>query len=129
MLVRSGRIRRRFGAFQSKLPFADPEGLSSMLFGVQAITAPVHDTPELESALAALCSYSGTPAARHRLPAVYPFRYFVEFGGLLSYGSDLVMISVAARPYADRILKGAKPGELPVQALCSDREQRGVSGP
>jgi putative ABC transport system substrate-binding protein len=120
-------------------PYAEnwlnPFKAAAASFGVQAIAAPVHDTPELESALAAL---AGEPsgglivmpdtfttarraeiaatAARHRLPAVYPFRYFVEFGGLLSYGSDLVHDFRRSATYADRILKGAKPGELPVQA-------------
>ena len=55
-------------------------------------------------------------AARHRLPAVYPFRYFTEIGGLLSYGSDQIDNIRRAAIYADRILKGAKPSELPVQA-------------
>jgi putative ABC transport system substrate-binding protein len=120
-------------------PYAEnwlnPFKAAAASFGVQAIAAPVHDTPELESALAAL---AGEPsggltvmpdtfttarraeiaatAARHRLPAVYPFRYFVEFGGLLSYGSDLVHDFRRSATYADRLLKGAKPGELPVQA-------------
>ena len=47
---------------------------------------------------------------------VYPFRFFAEVGGLLSYGSDLVDNFRRAATYADRILKGAKPSELPVQA-------------
>jgi len=55
-------------------------------------------------------------AARHRLPAVYPFRYFAASGGLLSYGSDMADVFRRAAPYVDRILKGAKPGDLPVQA-------------
>jgi putative tryptophan/tyrosine transport system substrate-binding protein len=55
-------------------------------------------------------------AARHRLPAVYPFRFFVELGGLLSYGNDLFDSFRRAATYADRILKGATPNELPVQA-------------
>jgi hypothetical protein len=49
-------------------------------------------------------------------PAVYPFRFFAELGGLLSYGVDLTDNFRRAAPYADRILKGAKPSELPVQA-------------
>ena len=53
--------------------------------------------------------------ARHRLPTVYPFRYFAQSGGLLSYGTDLVHDFRRAATYADRILKGAKPSELPVQ--------------
>jgi hypothetical protein len=54
-------------------------------------------------------------AARHHLPAVYPFRFFLELGGLLSYGNDLVDSFRRAATYADRILKGATPNELPVQ--------------
>ena len=103
-------------------------------FAVEAISAPVRDTSELESVVAA---FSGGPngglivmpdsfliahraavtslAARHRLPAVYPFRYFTEVGGLLSYGSDQIDNYRRAASYADRILKGEKPSELPVQ--------------
>ena len=54
-------------------------------------------------------------AARHRLPAIYPFRYFPEDGGLVSYGVDIPDQFRLAAGYVDRILKGAKPGELPVQ--------------
>ena len=57
-----------------------------------------------------------TLAARHQLPAVYPYRYFVTSGGLLSYGPDLNDIFRRAAGYVDRILKGAKPADLPVQA-------------
>ena len=103
-------------------------------FAVEAISAPVRDTSELESVVAA---FAGGPngglivmpdsfliahraavtslAARHRLPAVYPFRYFTEVGGLLSYGSDQIDNYRRAASYADRILKGEKPSELPVQ--------------
>src|SRR5215472_13345138 len=55
-------------------------------------------------------------AARHRLPAVYPFRFFVTDGGLISYGPDTVDPSRQAAGYVDRILKGEKPSELPVQS-------------
>ena len=55
-------------------------------------------------------------AARYRLPAVYPFRFFAEVGGLLSYGVDLTDNFRRAATYVDRILKGEKPSELPVQA-------------
>jgi putative ABC transport system substrate-binding protein len=51
-----------------------------------------------------------------RLPAVYPFRYFVENGGLASYGFDTVEQHRGAASYVDRILKGEKPGDMPVQA-------------
>jgi putative tryptophan/tyrosine transport system substrate-binding protein len=55
-------------------------------------------------------------AARHRLPAVYPFRYFATEGGLMSYGPDQIDQWRGAATYVDRILRGEKVGELPVQA-------------
>ena len=55
-------------------------------------------------------------AARHRLPAVYSFRADVTSGGLMSYGPDTADLFVRAASYVDRILKGEKPGDLPVQA-------------
>jgi putative ABC transport system substrate-binding protein len=54
-------------------------------------------------------------AAQHRLPAIYPYRYFVVGGGLVSYGIDTVDLYRRAAFYVDRILRGAKPGTLPVQ--------------
>src|SRR5262249_46010774 len=55
-------------------------------------------------------------AARHRLPAVYPNRFYVAGGGLISYGPFFLDQYRHAADYVDRILKGAKPGDLPVQA-------------
>jgi putative tryptophan/tyrosine transport system substrate-binding protein len=55
-------------------------------------------------------------AARHRLPAVYYARYYVTGGGLISYGPDILDQCQRAAGYVDRILKGAKPADLPVQA-------------
>ena len=55
-------------------------------------------------------------AARYHLPAVYPYRVFAEDGGLLSYGDELTDNFRLAASYVDRILKGEKPSELPVQA-------------
>jgi putative ABC transport system substrate-binding protein len=55
-------------------------------------------------------------AARHRLPATYPYRFFVADGGLVSYGPDSVEPHRQAAHYVDRILKGEKPSDLPVQA-------------
>jgi putative tryptophan/tyrosine transport system substrate-binding protein len=55
-------------------------------------------------------------AARHRLPAIYPFRIFAAEGGLISYGFDPIDSWRGAATYVDRILRGEKPGELPVQA-------------
>ena len=54
-------------------------------------------------------------AARHRIPALYPFRYFVTAGGLSSYGSEEAVGFQQAGDYVNRILHGAKPGELPIQ--------------
>ena len=54
--------------------------------------------------------------ARHRLPAVYAYRYFVTAGGLMSYGPNFNEQFRGAASYVDRILKGEKPADLPVQA-------------
>jgi putative tryptophan/tyrosine transport system substrate-binding protein len=102
---------------------------------VQPIVTPVRDPSELESAIAAQAREANggivvmpeaftlahraeitTLAARYRLPAIYAYRVFAELGGLLSYGIDLTDNFRRAATYADRILKGAKPSELPVQA-------------
>jgi putative tryptophan/tyrosine transport system substrate-binding protein len=57
-----------------------------------------------------------TLAARHRLPAVYGFRFFITSGGLISYGPDVVDQYRRSASYVDRVLKGEKPADLPVQA-------------
>jgi putative ABC transport system substrate-binding protein len=57
-----------------------------------------------------------TLAATHRLPAVYPFRSYSTGGGLMSYGADVIDQCRRAAGYVDRILKGEKPADLPVQA-------------
>jgi putative ABC transport system substrate-binding protein len=104
-------------------------------FGVEAVIASVRDSSELESVISAharepngglvvmtdsFTSSHGAEitslAARYRLPAIYPFRFFAELGGLLCYGNDLLDSFRRAADYADRILKGAQPSELPVQA-------------
>jgi ABC-type uncharacterized transport system substrate-binding protein len=54
--------------------------------------------------------------ARHRVPTIYQYRYFASSGGLMSYGSDVIDQYTRAAEYIDRILKGAKPADLPVQA-------------
>ena len=55
-------------------------------------------------------------AARCRIPTIYPYRYFVKAGGLLSYGVDAVSLFRQASGYVSRILNGADPADLPVQA-------------
>jgi len=112
-----------------------PFKAAAAAFALEAILAPVHDTSELESVIAAQAREPNTGlfvmpdaftityrvevtslAARYRVPAVYAFRFFTEVGGLLSYGEDLTDNFRRAATYADRILKGEKPSELPVQA-------------
>jgi putative ABC transport system substrate-binding protein len=104
-------------------------------FGVQAIAAVVHQTGEIEAAITDIAREPGgglvvppdnfsyvhrelifALAARHRLPAVYPFRFMAQEGGLVSYGVDLGETFPRAAEYIDRILKGTKPADLPVQA-------------
>ncbi len=103
--------------------------------GIDLSVIPLQDTGEIEQSIAAFASapnggliVTASPfganhpgviaalAARYKLPAVYPFRYFILAGGLISYGADLVSQSRPAAAYVDRILKGEKPADLPVQA-------------
>jgi putative tryptophan/tyrosine transport system substrate-binding protein len=114
--------------------YVSPFKAAAATFGVEPIIAQVHDTSELESVIAALArdpngglmvmpdsflvahrAETASLAARYRLPAVYPFRVFTEVGGLVSYGNNLVDQYRRAAIYADRILKGERPGDLPVQ--------------
>jgi putative ABC transport system substrate-binding protein len=114
--------------------YLSPFKAAAASFAVEAIVAPVRDTLELESVIAAQAREPNSGlitmpsafmnihraeiislAARYRLPAVYAFRFFAEHGGLLSYGNDFLDNYRRAAIYADRILKGEKPGELPVQ--------------
>jgi len=115
--------------------FLRPFNAAAASLALETIAAPVRDTAELESAIAAQARKPNggfvvltdsflvarraeiiALAARYRVPAVYPFRVFVELGGLLSYGNDLFDSFRRAASYADRILKGATPSELPIQA-------------
>jgi putative ABC transport system substrate-binding protein len=115
--------------------YLNPFKAAAVSFAVEAITAPVGDTPALESVIATLARAPNgglvvmtdsflvahraeitALAARYRLPAVYPFRSFTQVGGLLCYGNDLADSFRRAASYADRILRGEKPSELPVQA-------------
>ena len=104
-------------------------------FAVKAAGALVHDPADIEGTMAALGQSGGgglivlpdaftdvhrekivTLAARQRVPTVYGYRYFTAAGGLMSYGADSDDIYRRAASYVDRILKGAKAAELPVQA-------------
>jgi putative ABC transport system substrate-binding protein len=103
--------------------------------GVETTSVPARDPAEIERAIDAFSREAngglivltgpGTNAnreliialaARHRLPAIYPSRDSVANGGLISYGADQVDQFRQAGSYVDRILKGEKPGDLPVQA-------------
>jgi putative ABC transport system substrate-binding protein len=115
----------QLGAIQSVAPS----------FGVELRPIDVRNTGEIERALAAFSRMpnggmivTGTGfalshrdailalAARHGLPAVYSFRHHVEHGGLVSYAPDVLDPYLRAAGYVDRILKGEKPADLPVQA-------------
>jgi putative tryptophan/tyrosine transport system substrate-binding protein len=102
---------------------------------IKAVTAPVHDRADIERAIT---SFAKEPngglvvvpdvvtgnyrdliialAAEYRLPAIYAYRYIAGEGGLVSYGVDVSDLYRRTATYVDRILRGAKPGELPVQA-------------
>jgi putative ABC transport system substrate-binding protein len=114
--------------------FLKPFKATAASFGVEAIVAPVSDRSELEPVIAAQArepnsGLVGMPdafltahrvevtslAARYRLPAVYTYRAFTEVGGLMSYGNDALDNYRRSAIYVDRILKGEKPNELPVQ--------------
>jgi putative ABC transport system substrate-binding protein len=102
---------------------------------VQPITAEVHDSAEIENAVTTLGRQSGSGlvlvpdnfmsvhrdliislTAQFRIPAIYPYRYFAEAGGLVSYGVDAIDQFRRASEYVSRILRGTKPADLPVQA-------------
>lgn len=103
-------------------------------FNVKAINAQVRDDADIERVIkdASLVPGSGmvimpdnfttfyraqiiTLAAKFRIPTIYPYRYFVKEGGLLSLGADGVDLFKGAADYVDRVLRGASPAELPVQ--------------
>lgn len=104
-------------------------------FSVEVKITTVRNAAEIEQAVAAIGARPGGAlivlpapvlasnrellarlAASHKLPAVYPYRYYVASGGLMSYGFDAVDIFRRGSRYVDRILRGEKPGDLPVQA-------------
>jgi putative tryptophan/tyrosine transport system substrate-binding protein len=108
---------------------------AAMQYKVRPIIAEVHDAAEIENTITKLGGETGSGlilvpdnfttvhreliislTARFRIPAIYPYRYFAEAGGLLSYGADAVDLFRRASEYVSRILRGADPAHLPVQA-------------
>jgi putative tryptophan/tyrosine transport system substrate-binding protein len=115
--------------------YVSPFNAAAPSFALEATTAIVHDKAELETMIAARAREPNSGlivmpdgflnvhradlislVARHRIPTVYPWRFFPEQGGLLSYGSEMRDEFKLAAVYADRILKGERPVDLPVQA-------------
>ncbi len=120
-------------------PFADlflgPVEAAAPSFAVTPIATAVRDAADLDHLFEALAREANgglmvlpdismtnhreaiiALAARYRVPAVYPFRYFAASGGLMSYGTDVAEVFQRAAAYVDRILRGTSPGDLPVQA-------------
>jgi putative tryptophan/tyrosine transport system substrate-binding protein len=114
--------------------YLDPFKATAASLGMEATVAPVYDMTSLERVVATSAREPNSglivmpdaftighheditsSVGRYRVPAVYPFRIFAEVGGLVSYGSSALDEFRRAASYADRILKGAKPSELPVQ--------------
>jgi ABC-type uncharacterized transport system substrate-binding protein len=114
--------------------FLNPFQNAARTLGLKLVNGEVHDLENIETVMAGLAKESGggvivipdaffashstqivALADRFRLPAVYPYRYYVAQGGLLSYGVNNVDLFRQAAPYIDRILRGAKPADLPVQ--------------
>src|SRR5215469_641160 len=104
-------------------------------FGMRLTPTGVRDASEIERAIEALARESNGAlivlpnpvtqhhreltiafAARYRLPAIYPYRFYAESGGLMSYGFDVPEMYRRSATYVDRILRGESPGDLPVQA-------------
>src|SRR6185295_13450359 len=132
---RLGRINMMFnppssGSFIKT--YLDPFNAAAASLGLETRVVPVHDMREVESMIAAGGADGGVVvipdaftvahraeivalADRYRVPAISWSRSFAEFGGLISYGPVIVDEYRRAASYADRILKGEKPGELPVQ--------------
>lgn len=115
--------------------FLDVLRAAAAPMGIDIVSLPVNEPSGFEAAIAPLGTAPAAGllllpdsftvihrraivalAAAHRVPAIYPFHYFADAGGLMSYGTDLESPSAQTADYVDLILKGANPGELPVQS-------------
>ena len=116
--------------------YQEPFEAAARSSGIEPIAAPVRSAADIEQAFNSLGNRPDAGlilppdvfttvranldlitslAARTRLPTIYPYRYMVDAGGLISYGIDTIDLYRRAPVYIDRILKGAKPADLPVQ--------------
>jgi putative ABC transport system substrate-binding protein len=124
-LINSGQAIALFAAFQTVAPSF---GIELTTIGVRDATVIAHDIDGFARKPNGGLVVTGSPltaihrdlivslAAKHHLPAIYPFRYFTTAGGLISYGPDTIDQYRGVAGYVDRILKGEKPADLPVQA-------------
>jgi putative tryptophan/tyrosine transport system substrate-binding protein len=128
-LIHNPNVAPERGAF-----FLSPAMAAAPAFAVEPIATPVHSAAEIEDVMTALATKPGGGlvvlpdattnshsqliiglAAQHRLPGIYAFRYFSAAGGLISYGYDPINLFRQAASYVDRILRGEKPADLPIQ--------------
>ena len=128
------RVAYLFNPNTAPLFYARAVETAAPLLSVKPFAAEVHNTAEMEGVIEQVARESASAllvlpdlftatnrqsiialAAHHRLPAVYPFRYFVASGGLMSYGIEMLDTYRQAASYVDRILKGERPSDLPVQ--------------
>jgi len=120
------------GGGKYHLPLVEKAGAA---MGIRVTATPVHDADQTERAINALANQAHAglvvipdaanvanrkriiaAVARHRLPAIYPIPAFIDDGGLMSYGANIADLYRRSAGYIDRILRGAKPADLPVQA-------------
>ena len=129
------RVAYLFNPNTAPLLFASAVETAAPSLSIKLFAAEVRNTDEMEGVIAQFARdpngallvlpdlFTATNrqsiialAAKHRLPAVYPFRYFVASGGLMSYGIETLETYRQAASYVARVLKGENPGDLPVQA-------------
>jgi putative ABC transport system substrate-binding protein len=128
------RVAYLFNPNTAPLFYARAVETAAPLLSLNPFAAEVHNAAEMKGVIEQVARESGSGlivlpdlftatnrgsiialAAQHRLPAVYPFRYFVAGGGLMSYGIEMLETYRQAASYVDRILKGERPSDLPVQ--------------